>query len=60
MAAGHVDGDRGPVDEYETLRVQIGLAIEPFLALLQDIGAVLLDGAPMSGMTAKKRSSATL
>ena len=46
MAAGHVGGGPGLVDEDEALRVQIELAIEPVLALLQDVGAVLLDGRP--------------
>jgi hypothetical protein len=44
MAAGHVGGGPGLVDEHEALGFQIELAIEPVLALLQDIGAVLLDG----------------
>ena len=44
MAAGHVGGGPGLVDKDEALRVQIELAVEPLLALLQDVGAVLLDG----------------
>jgi hypothetical protein len=42
MAAGHVG--RGPcfVDEDEALRVQIDLAVEPVVPLLQDIGPILL------------------
>jgi hypothetical protein len=44
MAAGHIGGGPGFVDEDEALRVQIELAIEPVLALLQDVGAILLDG----------------
>ncbi len=44
MAAGHVGGGPGLVDKDEAIRVQIELAIEPVLALFQDIGAVLLDG----------------
>jgi hypothetical protein len=44
MAAGHVGGGPGLVDEDETLGLQIELAIEPGLALLQDVGTVLLDG----------------
>jgi enamine deaminase RidA (YjgF/YER057c/UK114 family) len=44
MAAGHVGGGPGLVNEDEAIRVQIELAIEPLLALLQDIGAILLDG----------------
>ena len=43
MAAGHVGGSPGLVDKDEAIRVQIELAIEPVLALSQDIGAVLLD-----------------
>jgi hypothetical protein len=48
MAAGHIGGGPGFVDEDEALLVQIALAIEPFLALFQDVGAVLLDGVPSS------------
>ena len=44
MAKGHIGGSPGLVDEVKALRVQIELAIEPVLALLQDVGAVLLDG----------------
>ncbi len=44
MAAGHVGGGPGFVDKDEAIRVQIELAIEPVLALFQDIGAILLDG----------------
>jgi hypothetical protein len=43
MAAGHVGGGPGLVDEHEAFRVQIDLAIEPVVPLLQDVGAVLLD-----------------
>jgi hypothetical protein len=43
MAAGHVGGGPGFIDEHEALRVQIDLAIEPVVPLLQDVGAVLLD-----------------
>jgi hypothetical protein len=43
MAAGHVGGGPGFVDEDEALRIQIALAVEPVLPLLQDVGAVLLD-----------------
>ncbi|GAA5263619.1 hypothetical protein ACOSOMT5_P0039 [Acidiphilium sp. MT5] len=38
-------GGPGLVDKDEAIRVQIELAIEPVLALLQDIGAVLLGSA---------------
>ena len=44
MAAGHVGGGPGLVDEYEALGFQIELAIEPVPSLLQDVRAVLLDG----------------
>jgi hypothetical protein len=43
MAAGHVGGGPGFVDEDEALRIQIALAVEPALPLPQDVGAVLLD-----------------
>jgi len=42
LAARHVGGSPGLVDEDEPLRVQVQLAVEPGLALFQDIGAVLL------------------
>jgi hypothetical protein len=44
MAAGHVGGGPGLVDEHETFRVQINLTIEPVVPLLQDVGPALLDG----------------
>jgi hypothetical protein len=44
MAAGHVRCRPRLVDEHEAFRLQFDLAIEPVLTLLQDIGAVLLDG----------------
>lgn len=44
MAAGHVGRSPCFVDEDEALRVQIDLAVEPVVPLLQDIGPVLLDG----------------
>lgn len=43
MAAGHVVGGPGLVDEDETLGFEIYLSVEPALALPQDVGAVLLD-----------------
>jgi hypothetical protein len=46
MAAGHVGGGPRLVDEHEALGVEIELAVEPALALLQDIGPVLLDRVP--------------
>ena len=42
VAARHVGGSPGLVDEDEPLRVQVQLAIETGLALFQDIEAVLL------------------
>lgn len=44
MAAGHVG--RGPslIDEQQPVWVKVELAVEPGLALPQDVGAVLLDG----------------
>jgi hypothetical protein len=46
MAAGHVR--RGPrlVDEDQALGIEIELAVEPALALPQDVGPVLLDRVP--------------
>jgi hypothetical protein len=44
MAAGHVGGGPRLIDEDEALRIEVDLAVEPFPALLQDVGAVLLDG----------------
>ena len=43
MAAGHVG--RGPsfVDEDEPFGIEIELAVEPVMSLLQDIGTILLD-----------------
>ena len=46
MAAGHVGGGPGLVDEDETLGFKIDLAVEPMLALPQDVRAVLLDRVP--------------
>jgi hypothetical protein len=43
MTAGHVGGGPGLVDEDEALGLQIDLALEPVPALLQDVGAILLD-----------------
>ena len=43
MAAGHVGRGPGFVDEHEPLGIEVELAIEPFMSLAQDIGAVLLD-----------------
>jgi hypothetical protein len=46
MAAGHVGGGPGLVDEHEAFGFQIDLAVEPCVALPQDVGAVLLDRVP--------------
>ena len=46
VAAGHVGGGPGLVDENQAFRFQIELAIEPVVALLQDVGPILLDGMP--------------
>lgn len=35
-------GGRGLVDEHEALGIEIELAVEPGLALLQDVGPLLL------------------
>lgn len=43
MAAGHVGGRPGLVNEHEACGVQIDLAVEPVAPLLQDVRAVLLD-----------------
>jgi hypothetical protein len=42
MAAGHVGRGPGLVDEHATLGIEVELAIEPLMALDQDVGAVLL------------------
>lgn len=44
MAARHVCRSPGLVDEDEARRIEIELAVEPFLPPLQDVGAVLLRG----------------
>jgi len=46
MAAGHVGGGPGLVDEDEALGFEVELAVEPVLALPQDVGTVLLDRVP--------------
>ena len=43
MAARHVGGGPGLVDEDEALRIKVELAVEPGLASAQDVGPVLLD-----------------
>jgi hypothetical protein len=51
MAAGHIGSAPSLVDKDEALRLKIDLALEPVPALLQDVGAVLLDGmASLYGM----------
>jgi len=42
MAARHVGGRPGLIDEHKTVRVEIELAVEPVLAAFQDVGTVLL------------------
>ena len=40
----HLGGGCRLVDEYQLLRVEVRLALEPCLALRQDVGAILLAG----------------
>ena len=44
MGAGHVGLGPGLIDEDEPGRLEVGLAVEPGLAPLQDVRAVLLAG----------------
>ena len=44
VAARHVGGSPGLVDEHEALRRKIELPLEPVPAALQDVGAILLRG----------------
>ena len=44
MAPRHVGGRPGLVDEHQLLGIKVELAVEPVLALLQDVGTVLLGG----------------
>jgi hypothetical protein len=46
VAARHVRGSPGLVDEDEALGFEIDLAVEPVPALPQDVGTVLLDRVP--------------
>jgi transposase len=46
MAAGHVGGGPGLVDEDEAFGFEVDLAVEPMLPLPQDVGTVLLDRVP--------------
>jgi hypothetical protein len=41
MAAGHLGGGPGLVEEHQPGRVEIELLLEPVLAALQDVGAAL-------------------
>ena len=41
---GHLGAGAGLVDEHEPRGVKIGLAVEPSLTLLQDVGTILLRG----------------
>jgi hypothetical protein len=43
MTAGHVGCGPRLVDEDQALGIEIELAVEPALALRQDVGSVLLD-----------------
>lgn len=43
MAAGHVGGGPGFINEHEAFGLQIDLTIEPVVPLIQDVGPVLLD-----------------
>jgi len=65
MTAGHVGGCPGFVDEDQPVGIEIELALEPFLAALQDLGAILL--ARVTGLflrvipcRAKKRQSVVM
>ena len=42
IATRHVRGCPGLIDEDELLGIEIELTVEPFLAPLQDVGAILL------------------
>ncbi len=44
VTPGHVGRGPGLIDEHEMRRVEVELALEPGLAPLQDVGAVLLGG----------------
>jgi hypothetical protein len=46
VRAGHVRRRPDLIDEDQTFRIKIRLALEPVSALLQDDGPVLLDGMP--------------
>ena len=44
MGAGHVGRRPGFVNEHEAVQIELGLALEPVLAPLQDVGTILLGG----------------
>jgi hypothetical protein len=46
VAAGHLGGGAGLVDEDQALGIKVGLGVEPSLTLAQDVGAVLLGRMP--------------
>ncbi len=46
VAARHVGRCPGLVDEHQPLGIEVELAIEPSLALAQDVGTVLLNRVP--------------
>lgn len=65
MPAGHVGRGPGFVDEDQRVGIEVELSLEPFLATLQDVGAVLL--ARVAGLflrvipcRAKKRHSVAM
>ena len=43
VAGDHIGGGPGLVDEDQTLRLKIGLGVEPGAALAQEVGTVLLN-----------------
>jgi hypothetical protein len=43
MAAGHVGGRPGLIDEDQPFRIEVGPSVEPGSALARDFRAVLLD-----------------
>ena len=65
VGARHVGARPGLVDEDEPLGVEVGLAVEPGLPPLQDVGTVLLGGVRglflrvMRGRRKKRHSAAT-
>ena len=46
VAPGHVGRRPGLVDEHQARGIEVKLAVEPRLALAQDVGSVLLDRVP--------------